>query len=79
MGVRRAGDGPAVHGGRMTPERREGGWLSPRVKLVLARIVVAVGILLAVIALVTARWGFLFVGIVVVGLGAAMGPARRRS
>lgn len=62
----------------MTPERRSGGWFSPRVRLVLARIVVAVGIVLAVIALVTARWGFLFAGIIIVGLGAAMGPARRR-
>jgi hypothetical protein len=32
----------------------------------------------ALFALVTARWGFLFVGIIVIGLGAAMGPARHR-
>jgi hypothetical protein len=62
----------------MTPARREGGWLSPRVRLVLARVVVAIGVMLAVIALVTARWGLLFAAIVIVGLGAAMGPGRDR-
>ena len=31
------------------------------------------------IALVTARYGFLFVAVIVIGLGAAMGPGRRRS
>ena len=63
----------------MSEPRRTGGWLSPRVKLLLARIVVAVGIVVALIALVTARYGFLFVAIIVIGLGAAMGPGRRRS
>jgi hypothetical protein len=63
----------------MSEPRRAGGWLSPRVKLLLARIVVAVGIVVALIALVTARYGFLFVAIIVIGLGAAMGPGRRRS
>ena len=62
----------------MTSARRDGGWLPPRVRLALARIVVAIGIVLAVIALVTGRLGFLFAAIVIVGLGAAMGPARRR-
>ena len=62
----------------MMRARRPGGWLSPRVRLMLARLVVAVGVVLAVIALVTARWGFLFAAILIVGLGAAMGPARRR-
>lgn len=52
--------------------------LSPRMRLILARVVVVIGVLVAVIALVTARWGFLFVGIIVIGLGAAMGPARTR-
>lgn len=51
---------------------------SPRVRRVLARIVVVVGAVLALIALLTARWGLLFAAIVVVGLGAAMGPARIR-
>jgi hypothetical protein len=52
--------------------------LSPRVRLILARIIVVIGSLVALFALVTARWGFLFVGIIVIGLGAAMGPARHR-
>ena len=51
---------------------------SPRVRRVLARVVVVVGVLLALIGLLTARWGLLFAGIVVVGLGAALGPARIR-
>lgn len=63
----------------MSERSREGGWLSPRMKLLLARVVVAVGIVVALIALVTARYGFLFVAIIVIGLGAAMGPGRRRS
>jgi hypothetical protein len=45
---------------------------------VVSRIVVCVGIVLAALALVTARWGLLFAGIIVVGLGAAMGPGRIR-
>jgi len=63
----------------MSEPRRAGGWLSPRMKLLLARVVVAVGIVVALIALVTARYGFLFVAVIVIGLGAAMGPGRRRS
>ena len=63
----------------MSEPRRAGGRLSPRMKLLLARVVVAVGIVIALIALVTARYGFLFVAIIVIGLGAAMGPGRRRS
>ena len=63
----------------MSEPRRAGGWLSPRMRLLLARVVVAVGIVVALIALVTARYGFLFVAIIVIGLGAAMGPGRRRS
>lgn len=62
----------------MNDGRRPGWRSSPRVRRVLARIVVSLGIALAAIALVTARWGLLFVGILVVGLGAAMGPARIR-
>ena len=62
----------------MTEPRRSGGRLSPRVRLVLARIIVAVGIALALFALVTARWGFLFAAVIVIGLGAALGPARHR-
>ena len=63
----------------MSEPRRAGGWLSPRMKLLLARVVVAGGIVVALIALVTARYGFLFVAVIVIGLGAAMGPGRRRS
>ena len=63
----------------MSEPRRAGGWLSPRMRLLLARVVVAVGIVVALIALVTARYGFLFVAVIVIGLGAAMGPGRRRS
>jgi hypothetical protein len=63
----------------MSERSRERGWLSPRMKLLLARVVVAVGIVVALIALVTARYGFLFVAVIVIGLGAAMGPGRRRS
>ena len=42
----------------------------------LSRVVVAVGIVVALVALVTARYGFLFVAVIVIGLGAAMGPGR---
>ena len=52
--------------------------LSPRTRLVLARIVVVIGAVLGLIGFLTARWGLLFAGIVVIGLGAAMGPARAR-
>ncbi len=71
--------GPAVHGGRDERARpRETAGCHAAVRLVLARVVVAVGIVVALIALVTARYGFLFVAIIVIGLGAAMGPGRRR-
>ena len=64
----------------MTAERRAAaGWFTPRVRMLLARVVVVVGVLIALLALVTARWGLLFVAVIVVGLGAAMSPARRRS
>lgn len=62
----------------MTLEPRRRSRLSPRVRLILARVVVVVGIVLGLIGLLTARWALLFAGIIVVGLGAAMGPARRR-
>ena len=62
----------------MTEPRRFRWTSSPRVRRVVSRIVVVVGIVLAAIALVTARWGLLFAGIIVVGLGAAMGPGRIR-
>ncbi|GAA4380418.1 hypothetical protein [Agromyces bauzanensis] len=62
----------------MTQGARRGWFASPRVRRVLARIVVVIGVLLGLIGLLTARWGLLFVGIIVIGLGAAMGPARIR-
>jgi hypothetical protein len=62
----------------MTLEPQKRRRLSPRTQLVLARIVVVVGAVLGLIGFSTARWGLLFAGIVVIGLGAAMGPARRR-
>lgn len=59
--------------------RKRTGWLAmPRVRRTLARIIVVVGAALAVIALITGRYGFLLAGILVVGLGAALGPARIR-
>ena len=62
----------------MSDPRRFRWTSSPRVRRVVSRIVVCVGIVLAALALVTARWGLLFAGIIVVGLGAAMGPGRIR-
>ncbi|MFF2275972.1 hypothetical protein [Agromyces sp. NPDC058126] len=50
----------------------------PGFRRVLSRVVVVIGIVLALIGVVTARYGWLFAGIVVVGLGAAMGPGRIR-
>ncbi|WP_448006470.1 hypothetical protein [Agromyces bauzanensis] len=62
----------------MTRGRRQGWFSSPRVRRVLARIVVVIGLVLGLIGLLTARWGLLFAGILIIGLGAAMGPARIR-
>ena len=50
----------------------------PKVRRILSRTMVAIGIVLAVIGLVSGRYGWLFAGIIVVGLGAAMGPGRIR-
>ena len=60
------------------PEGGPGFFARPKVRLVLARVVVVVGIVMALFAVVTARYGFLFAGIIVIGLGAALGPARIR-
>ncbi len=60
------------------PSRRPGILSRPKVRLVVARIVVGVGVVLAVVAVVTGRWGMLFAGVIVIGLGAALGPARIR-
>ncbi|MDQ0893758.1 hypothetical protein [Agromyces ramosus] len=50
----------------------------PKVRLVLARVSVSIGIALAIIGVLTARYGWLFAGLIVIGLGAALGPARIR-
>lgn len=50
----------------------------PNVRRTISRVVVVLGALLMVFALLTARYGYLVVGIIVVGLGAAMGPGRLR-
>lgn len=51
---------------------------SARIRLLVARVVVVVGIVLVVVAIVSGRLGFLVAGVIVVGLGAALGPARIR-
>lgn len=51
---------------------------SARIRLIAARVVVVVGIVLVVVAIVSGRLGFLVAGVIVVGLGAALGPARIR-
>jgi type IV secretory pathway VirB2 component (pilin) len=48
----------------------------PKVRLRLAQIIVSVGIVLAIIGVLMARYGWLFAGIIVIGIGAALGPAR---
>jgi len=53
-------------------------WRTPAVRRRIARIVVVIGILLGVIGLLTMRYALLFAGILVIGFGAAMGPARIR-
>ncbi|MET4159967.1 hypothetical protein [Agromyces sp. PvR057] len=50
----------------------------PTVRAVLARVVVVVGAVFMVAGLLTARYGYLVVGVIVVGLGAALGPGRLR-
>ncbi|WP_026482127.1 hypothetical protein [Agromyces subbeticus] len=50
----------------------------PKVRRILSRTVVAIGIVLAVIGVVSGRYGWLFAGIIATGLGAAMGPGRIR-
>lgn len=62
----------------MTQGTRRGWFSSPRVRRVLARVVVVIGVVLGLFGLLTARWGLLFAGIIVIGLGAALGPARIR-
>lgn len=53
-------------------------WSQPRTRLRIARVLVIVGAVLALVGIITARWGLLFAGIIVVGLAAGLGPARIR-
>jgi len=50
----------------------------PRWRLALARALVLVGVVLGVVGVIAGRWGLVIVGLIVVGLGAAAGPARQR-
>jgi CHASE2 domain-containing sensor protein len=51
-------------------------WRRPRFRRALARVLVVIGCVLALVALLTARWGLLVAALLLVGLGAAAGPAR---
>jgi hypothetical protein len=53
-------------------------WSQPGVRLRIARVMVIVGIVLGLVGILTARYGLLFAGIIVVGLAAGLGPARIR-
>ncbi|GAA1828755.1 hypothetical protein [Agromyces salentinus] len=50
----------------------------PAVRRVISRVVVVVGAVLALLGVLSARYGLLVVGIIVIGLGAALGPGRIR-
>lgn len=53
-------------------------WSTPRTRLRFARVLVVAGIVLVLVAFATTRWGFVFAGILLIGFGAAAGPARIR-
>lgn len=53
-------------------------WSTPRTRLRVARVLVVAGIVLVLVAFATTRWGFVFAGILLIGFGAASGPARIR-
>lgn len=53
-------------------------WRKPAVRKRIALVVVVIGTLLALFGVLTGRWGVLIAGIVVVGIGASLGPARIR-
>lgn len=53
-------------------------WSMPSTRLRFARVLVVAGILLVLVAFATTRWGLVFVGILLIGFGAAAGPARIR-
>ncbi|GAA1797816.1 hypothetical protein [Agromyces neolithicus] len=60
------------------PDPKPGFFSRRKVRLVIARVLVAIGVVLAVIAIITGRMGLLVAAIVTVGVGAAFGPARIR-
>lgn len=60
------------------PAPKRGFFSRPKVRLVIARVLVVIGMVLAAIAIVTGRWGLLVAAIITVGIGAAFGPARIR-
>ncbi|GAA1959063.1 hypothetical protein [Agromyces allii] len=79
---RRREPGPGS-GSRREPQPEPQGLLArtfarPSVRRVLSRIVVVVGVLLMLAGVLTARYGYLVVGVIVLGLGAALGPGRIR-
>jgi Na+/proline symporter len=53
-------------------------WSMPRTRLRIARVMVVAGFALIVLAFATSRWGLVFAGILLIGFGAAAGPARIR-
>ncbi|KQM80875.1 hypothetical protein [Agromyces sp. Leaf222] len=50
----------------------------PSVRRTISRVVVVLGAVLMLFGVLTARYGLLVVGVIVVGLGAALGPGRIR-
>lgn len=53
-------------------------WSAPRTRMRIARVLVVAGIVLVLVAFASARLGFVFAGILLIGFGAAAGPARIR-
>jgi hypothetical protein len=53
-------------------------WARPAVRRRAATVVAVVGAALAVLGILTGRWGLVVVAIVLLGLAAALGPARIR-
>ena len=53
-------------------------WSHPAVRRRIARVLVVIGAALGLFGVITARYGLLFAGIIVVGLAAGLGPARIR-
>lgn len=53
-------------------------WRTPRVRKRVAGIIAIAAVVLAVVGLLTARYGFIFAAVIVALLAAASGPARLR-